>query len=189
MQDLFLPNSAAIFCHSQILLICLINLSLPNLYFYTTIRSMAIFLKVLNEVNIRALIKSKPKFLIITDSLSFAKLLQLQSLLLIIVCPKEASFFILSCWSSLKFWLKLAWVCTFPQFSLITRSGLEPFPGYRGSCSIVANGPPGLVVFFNIRQGLKCYHVASTLTLIMLQPSPSLNQKLKLPQLLGESRG
>ena len=53
---------------------------------------MAIFLKVLNEVNIRALIKSKPKFLIITDSLSFAKLLQLQSLLLIIVRWKEDHF-------------------------------------------------------------------------------------------------
>ena len=45
--------SRVFFYHSQIL-ICLIYLSLPNLYFYT-IRSMTMFLKVLNKVNFRAL--------------------------------------------------------------------------------------------------------------------------------------
>ena len=54
--DLFLPNSTVIFCHSQISLVCLIYLSLPNLYF-CIIRSMIMFLKVLNKVNIRTLIQ------------------------------------------------------------------------------------------------------------------------------------
>ena len=54
-HDLFFqPNSAVIFCHSQISLICLIYPSLPNLYFYT-IRSITMFLKVLNKVNFREL--------------------------------------------------------------------------------------------------------------------------------------
>ena len=51
---LFLANFAIVFCHSQISLICLMCLSLWNLYFYT-IRSMTMSLKVLNKVNIRAL--------------------------------------------------------------------------------------------------------------------------------------
>ena len=42
------------FCHSRISLIYLIHLSLPNLYFYT-IRSIAMFLKVLNKVNFKVL--------------------------------------------------------------------------------------------------------------------------------------
>ena len=42
------------FCHSQISLICLIHLSLPNLYFYT-IKSITMFLKVLNKANFRVL--------------------------------------------------------------------------------------------------------------------------------------
>ena len=46
-----------IFCHSQISLICLIYLSLPNLYF-CTIKFMIMFLKVLNKVNIKALIQT-----------------------------------------------------------------------------------------------------------------------------------
>ena len=44
---------------------------------------------------------------------------------------------------------------------------LAPFPGFQGYCGIVPNGPAGLVVSFNIRQGLKCKHVASTPTLTM----------------------
>ena len=55
----------------------------------------------------------------------------------------------------------------FLQLSWITWSGLAPFPGCQGSCGIVPNGPTGSVVFFNIRQGLKCWHVASTPTLTM----------------------
>ena len=42
-------NSVFFFCHSQISLICMIYLSLPNLYFYT-FRSLTVFLKVLNKV-------------------------------------------------------------------------------------------------------------------------------------------
>ena len=52
--------------------------------------------------------------------------------------------------------LQLAWVRTSPQSSWITRSILAPFAGCQGSCGIVSNGPAGLVVSFNIRQGLKC---------------------------------
>ena len=55
-HDLFLPNSTVTFWNYQISLICLIYLSLPNLYF-CTIRSMIMFLKVLNKVNIRTLIQ------------------------------------------------------------------------------------------------------------------------------------
>ena len=53
-HDLFQLNSAVIFCHPQISLICLIYPSLPNLYFYT-IRSITVFLKVLNKVYFRVL--------------------------------------------------------------------------------------------------------------------------------------
>ena len=42
------------FCHSSISLICLIHLSLPDLYF-CTIRSITMFLKVLNKVNFKIL--------------------------------------------------------------------------------------------------------------------------------------
>ena len=53
------------------------------------------------------------------------------------------------------------------------RSGLALFPGCQGSCSIVRNGPAGLVVSFNICQGLKCSHVASRLTLTMHYHAPN----------------
>ena len=66
--------TAAFFCHSQISLISLIYISLPNLNFYT-IRSMAMFLKVLNKVNFRVFIL-KPKLFII-DLIQFAKFLVL----------------------------------------------------------------------------------------------------------------
>ena len=42
------------FCNSGISLICLIHLSLSNLYFYT-IRSLTMFTKVLNQVNFKVL--------------------------------------------------------------------------------------------------------------------------------------
>ena len=58
--------------------------------------------------------------------------------------------------------------CALPHsFSLITRSGLASFPGCQDSCGIIPNGPAGPVPSFNIRQGLKCYHVALTPTLTM----------------------
>ena len=59
------------------------------------------------------------------------------------------------------------WVCTSPQLSWITQHSLVPFEGCQGSCGIVPNGPASLVVSFNICQGLKCKHVASTPTLTM----------------------
>ena len=52
------PNSTVFFCHSRISFICLIYLSLPNLYFYT-IRSLTMFLKVLNKVNFRVLTQTE----------------------------------------------------------------------------------------------------------------------------------
>ena len=51
-----------------------IYLSLPNLYFYT-IRSLTMFLKVLNKVNFK--VCTKPKLLLIIDLLPFSKLLKL----------------------------------------------------------------------------------------------------------------
>ena len=55
----------------------------------------------------------------------------------------------------------------FPAIELDTWSDLAPFPGCHVSCGTVLNGPTGSVVSFNIRQGLKCKHVASTPTLTM----------------------
>ena len=76
-------------------------------------------------------------------------------------------------WLKFSHVLQLAWVRTFPQLSWITRSGLAPFPGCQGSCGIVPNGPACSVFSFNMRQCLKCYHVASTLTLTMGLLSPT----------------
>ena len=53
----FFPRTAEFrrfFCHSQISLICLIHLSLPNLCFYT-IRFITVFLNCLNKVNFKVL--------------------------------------------------------------------------------------------------------------------------------------
>ena len=43
------------FCHYHISLICLIHLSMPNIYFYT-IRSITMFLRVINKANCKVLI-------------------------------------------------------------------------------------------------------------------------------------
>ena len=56
---------------------------------------------------------------------------------------------------------------TSTQLGWVMRFGLAPFPGCQGSCAIVPNGPTGSVASFNIRLGLKCKHVASTLILNM----------------------
>ena len=146
-HDLFLPNSAVIFCHSQISLICLIYVSLPNLYFYN-IRSM--FLKVLNKVDTNRLYKPK---LFTIGLLPFVKLLEL---LAIDHSSSVRRIIFVSQWlkfSHVLVVLQLAWVCTSPQFSWITRFGLAPFPGCQGSRGIVPNGPASSVVSF---QGLKC---------------------------------
>ena len=58
-------------------------------------------------------------------------------------------------------------MCTSPQLNWIMWSSLPPYPGFWGSCSIVPNGPTGLVISFNIFQGLQCKHVASIPTLTM----------------------
>ena len=73
-QDLFHRTTEfrRLFCHSQISLICLIYLSFPSLYFYT-IRSILMFLKVLNFVNFKCL--HKPRLFLIIDLVLFAKLL------------------------------------------------------------------------------------------------------------------
>ena len=63
--------------------------------------------------------------------------------------------------------LQLAWVCTSPQLRRITLSDLGPLEGVRGTCGIVPNDPAGLTVSFNICQGLKFWHIASTPTLTM----------------------
>ena len=97
----------------------------------------------------------KPKLFII-DLLPFAKLLELlaidhsSSKRRIIFAPRWLKF------SHVVVVLQLAWVRTSPQLSWITQSGLASFPGCQGSYGIVPNGPAGLVVSFNIRQGLKC---------------------------------
>ena len=78
----------------------LIYLSLPNLYFYT-IRSMKIFLKVLNKVNFRAV--AKPKLFLFNDLLPFTKILEL---LAINQSLSERIIFVpFGCWSSYMFWL------------------------------------------------------------------------------------
>ena len=77
-HDLFLSNSVIIFCHSQIL-ICLIYLSLPNLY-YCTIRSMIMFLKVLDNIFESPGLSEclyNPKLFLIIYLLPFTKLLEL----------------------------------------------------------------------------------------------------------------
>ena len=124
----FPPNSTVVFCHSQISLICLIYLSLPNLYF-CTIRSIIIFLKVLNKVNIRTLIQPK--------IVSYYWL-----------TPICITYGVISYWSqfvwkedhfcssvvevvSCSGCFKNSWLCTSPQLSWITRSGLASFQDAR----------------------------------------------------------
>ena len=141
------------FHYSRVSLICLICFNLPNLYFYT-IRSMTMFLKVLNKVNFKA--PTKSWLFLIADLLLFAKLLKL----LVINHSSSKRRIIFVPWL-LKFShaptvLQLAWVCTSAQLSWITQSSLASFSEYQGSCGIVPNGPASLVFSFNIRQGLKC---------------------------------
>ena len=73
------------FCHFQISLICLIHLSLLNLHLYT-IRSITMFLKVVNKVDFKVL----AQLFLTIDLLLFSKLFDLQ--LLITVHLKGGSF-------------------------------------------------------------------------------------------------
>ena len=138
------------FHHLWILLICLMYLSLLNLYFYT-IRSMTIFLKVVNRVNLEYLLK--PKLFLIIDLILFAKLMEL---LAINHCLSERRI-IFAPWllkfSHVVLVIQLAWVRTSLQFSWIMRSSLVPFPGCQDSCGIVPNGRAGSISLY-IRQGL-----------------------------------
>lgn len=87
---------------------------------------------------------------------------------------------------SILWWLKLSdsvtavCVLTSLQFSLITRADIAlclALVKVLKSCDIVTNVPTVSAVSFNFYQGLKCLHVASTLTLttliIILQLCPS----------------
>ena len=53
------------------------------------------------------------------------------------------------------------------SFLSLAWSSLALFPGHQGSCGTVRNGAAGLVLSFNIRQELKCWHVAWPPTLTM----------------------
>ena len=68
----------------------------------------------------------------------------------------------------------LAWVHISLHLSWKMQSGLAPFQGCQGSCGMVPNGSASFFVSFNICQGLKCLHVASTLTLTMWLLCPHL---------------
>ena len=73
-HDLFPANDRY---HQFISLICLMYLSLPNPYFYA-IRSIKIFLKVLNKVNSECL--NKPRLFLTIELLPSAKLLELSAI-------------------------------------------------------------------------------------------------------------
>ena len=107
------------------------------------------------------------KWCLIIDLLPFAKLLELLAMnhssseRRISFVPRLLKF------SHVLVVLGLAWVRTSPQLSWIAWSRLALFRGCWGSCSIVPNGPTGLVVSFNMCQRLKYKHLASTLTWTM----------------------
>ena len=143
----------------------MIRLSLSSQYFYT-IRSVAMFLKVLNKVNAKVVMQTEIiSYYWLTPVRKFLELLainHISSEMRIIFVPLLLKFYHV---------LVVLYLhgCTLPHSWLIELawSGLAPIPGYQGSCCIVPNGPTGLFNSFNIRQGLKCKHVASTSTLTM----------------------
>ena len=55
----------------------------------------------------------------------------------------------------------------FPTVELDNMIWLATFPGCQGFCGIVQIGHDSYIVSFNIRQGLKCQHVALTVNLTM----------------------
>ena len=136
--------STVSFCYSRISLICLIYLSLLNLYFYT-IRSKAMFLKVLTKVKhyywLTYSHSQNLELLAINHSSSERRIIFVPRLLKL---------------SHILVVLYFAWVRTSPHLSWIMRSNLATFPGCQGSCGKVSNGPTGSVVSFSVRQGLKC---------------------------------
>ena len=84
------------FCNSGILLICLIHLSLSNLYFYT-IRSLTMFMKVLSKVNFKVL--TQTKIISYYWLLLFAKLLEL--LAITHSSSERRIIFVLQLWNSI----------------------------------------------------------------------------------------
>ena len=114
---------------------------------------MTLFLKVLNKYVSERL--QAPKLFLIIDLPPLEKLLEL----LAINHSSSKRRIIFGHWllnfSDVLVVLELAWVRTSRQFSWIARSGLAPFPGYKGSSGIVKNGPVGLILTFNIHQSLK----------------------------------
>ena len=62
----------------------------------------------------------------------------------------------------------------FPAVESETWSSLTTFPECQGSFGIVLHGPVGLVICYNIRQELKCKHIALTLTMWLLSSNCAL---------------
>ena len=131
----------------------LIHLSLPNLCFYTIIRSL-IILKVLIRQISECLLK--PKLIIIINLLMLAKLLDFLAINHSLFERRGIFIPWLLKLSHVLDTLQLAWACTFLHLSWIMWFSLVPFPGCQGSCGIFPNGLTYLVIFFNMRQGLKC---------------------------------
>ena len=138
-HQLFLLNSAVFFCHSQLFLMCLLYLSLPNLYFYT-IRFTTVLLKVLNKINISAYTNVN-YFLFLTY---FRSQKSWSYYLLIIVCLKGGSILILGCWSSLIYccFTPCMGAC-FHAVELDNAIRFSTLSGCQGSCGIFSNGPAG----------------------------------------------
>ena len=146
----FSPNSTIFFKSLPniliwlIYIICLIYIiymfNFVNLHFYT-IRSMTIFLKVLNKVKFDQLLLAELLELLAINNSSF------QRRIIFVLQLLDFSYVLVV--------LQLAWVCTSSQLSWITRCGLEPFPGCQLSSGIVPNGLMCLLISFNICHGLK----------------------------------
>ena len=117
-------NSVFFFCHSQISLICMIYLSLPNLYFYT-FRSLTVFLKVLNKVY----------FIIIYYWLTpVRKTLRFELSAINHSLSEKRIILFLSCWSSPMFLFFITYMgLCFPAVELnnmIQFSTLSRMPGF-----------------------------------------------------------
>ena len=137
------------------LLICLIHLYsfLPKsiLLYYQILNSV---FGILSKVYFGVL--AETKLLLMIDLFPFAKLLEL--LPVNNSSSEKRDIFVprLSKLYHVLLDLQLAWVRTSPQLSWIRRSIFAFVPGCQGSYGIVPNRSAGLVIFHNIRQGLKC---------------------------------
>ena len=118
-------------------IVCLIYFSLPNLCF-CIIRSLIMFLIVYIRLISECL--HQPKLLLIVDTLSFEKLSELLAINYSSYERRNSFISRLLKLSHVLILFQLAWVCTSPQLSRITQSGLAPLGGCQGSCGIVPNG-------------------------------------------------